>query len=827
MRNISDNELDKLFQDAAQRIEPEFDPGDWDKLSKRIDRSDRINLFKRIAIYLSLALLIMFSAWLGINYYQGQSDTKNNSANNSDAGIDNEVSDHVAASKTPSTTDTSASAEYAGIDADDDNGTPTGSLTEGGVGALDDQKEAPTSSAGDQASLSSDRNTDTQETKDIVAADQQRAIASTSGTRPTTQNASGRKNTSGESISAADQQRIQKRTIAGESENRDEGSRSASGNSKDSSRQDSALNSENQKETSAVKKDAKSSSPTSVQPEKSETQPANIVSDKEVTNRTKQMNENAASDAKRSSTASVNTVSGEEQSSANANSKLAGNSSSVDVKNDSSNQSDEVKVNNNTRSSRLKNTEASLGAPDTLAVADTRAKAKNDGLLNNESAASGSATANQSANANRNIASTDSLSRETPVLKSKDNTSSDTKGIVEKSTGNEKTTGAILNDPSVKKSTSKEDSLQGRTPAIANAYSENKGISTGDSTFVNRDGKSQTNSDTRKIATGKVENAKIHPTKDIDHTPGTDSLSHDNAVSKSKAIDSATSDKGDTFIKGDQVLTKSPPDAVVQKQTTSATNEAVDSLSNQQSAIGKTHEKSNEKAVNDSTLTKPVTKADSLNRVKNSDAANNKRDEDKKAKESSWYVKLLVSPDFSSIGYNKPGKTGVNIGLTVEYSPSKHWGFSTGAIWSKKLYDKNNPGKSYSYGGASFEADYLDGDCRVLDIPINITYYILPEARLNFYATVGVSSYIMLKENYVYVVTENNNNFYYYEDYKNQNRHWFSMLNISFGLQYRISPRLQLQAEPFLKAPMSGVGQGKIDLVSAGSFFTLKYRFNK
>ena len=186
---------------------------------------------------------------------------------------------------------------------------------------------------------------------------------------------------------------------------------------------------------------------------------------------------------------------------------------------------------------------------------------------------------------------------------------------------------------------------------------------------------------------------------------------------------------------------------------------------------------------------------------------------------------MLVSPDFSAIGYSKPGKTGVNIGLVVEYSPVKHWGISTGAIWSKKLYDKNNPGKAYSYGGTSFEADYLDGDCRVLDIPINITYYILPEARLNFYATVGVSSYIMLKENYEYVVNENNTNYYYYEDYKNQNRHWFSMLNLSFGLQYRISPRMQLQAEPFLKAPMSGVGQGKIDLVSAGSFFTLKYRF--
>jgi hypothetical protein len=875
MRNISDNELDKLFQDAAQRIEPEFDPGDWDKLSKRIDRSDRINLFKRIAIYLSLALLLIFSTWLGINYYRGQSDSKNNAVNNSDAGIEKEIPDYAAAGETRNSTDTNASAEYAGIDAGEDNGTPAGSSSEGATAVSRDSQNGQTSSAGDQASLSAGNNTDTQKTKDIAAADQNRAIASTSATQSAVQNTAERKNTSSKSTSTAennstaagtkdqngnaiihksaertatdnDQQRIQKqkRAVAGEKKKRDEGSLSASGNSENNgSQKDLALTSESQQKTSAIEKDAKSSL-TSVQAEKSSKQAGNTASSNETTTGNNQKNENIASDTQRLSSASITTTSGEKQNAANTKSNaLTGTNTGADVMNNSaiqndgtaavatnqSNTSDQAKANSNTLSSQLKNKEASAsGTSDTLALTDTRAKSKNSAMLNDHNATSGNTTANQAGNANQNIAGADSLSTVTPVLKSNDNISSVAKGVVEKSTDRENATGVVANDRPVEKSTSKEDSLQGSAPALANVYNENKGISAADSTVANRNRTNEGNRDTRKTATGGIENASTQPASKIDRASASDSLSRNEADSKPKVIDNAAPAKDGNTAKGDEAFAKLTDDnAGREKQTiSSSTGTSIDSLSNHpESAIRKAREKSNAVTVNDSTLAKPITKADSLNHAaENENAAEDKREEEKKSNESNWYVKLLVSPDFSSIGYNKPGKTGFNFGLTVEYSPAKHWGFSTGAIWSKKLYDKNNPGKSYSYGGTSFEADYLDGDCRVLDIPINITYYILPEARLNFYATVGVSSYIMLKEDYVYTVTENNNNYYYYEDYKNENRHWFAMLNISFGLQYRISPRLQLQAEPFLKAPMSGVGQGKIDLVSAGSFFTLKYK---
>jgi len=193
----------------------------------------------------------------------------------------------------------------------------------------------------------------------------------------------------------------------------------------------------------------------------------------------------------------------------------------------------------------------------------------------------------------------------------------------------------------------------------------------------------------------------------------------------------------------------------------------------------------------------------------------------------SWFVKLPVSPDFSSINYTTPGKPGINIGLLGEYSLSRHFSVSTGAIYSKKLYDSKDPDKSYSSGGWTAKASSLNGDCRVLDIPINVTYYMFPESKTNLFVTLGSSSYIMLKEKYVYTVWANHQDYQYEENFSHKNNEWFSMLNISIGIQRRVGEHFFVQAEPFLKAPMSGVGEGKVNLVSTGVFFSLKYKLGK
>lgn len=192
-----------------------------------------------------------------------------------------------------------------------------------------------------------------------------------------------------------------------------------------------------------------------------------------------------------------------------------------------------------------------------------------------------------------------------------------------------------------------------------------------------------------------------------------------------------------------------------------------------------------------------------------------------------WYLKIPVSPDFSAIDFSKLGDAGINIGIMGEYAVGKHLSISTGAIWSKKLYDQKNPDKMYTSGTWSAKPSMLNGDCRILDIPVNITYYLFPERKTSLFVSLGSSSYIMLKERYEYTVTWNQNEYLYEENFSNKNNEWFSMLNLSIGIQQKIGKRFFAQAEPFLKAPISGVGEGKVNLMSTGVFLSLKYSLSK
>jgi hypothetical protein len=61
----------------------------------------------------------------------------------------------------------------------------------------------------------------------------------------------------------------------------------------------------------------------------------------------------------------------------------------------------------------------------------------------------------------------------------------------------------------------------------------------------------------------------------------------------------------------------------------------------------------------------------------------------------------------------------------------------------------------------------------------------------------------------------------YSKEASNENKHYFSVLTLSGGYQYMFNKRVSLQAEPYVKLPLIGIGLGKIDLNSAGILFSL------
>ncbi|UII30848.1 PorT family protein [Fulvivirga ulvae] len=211
-----------------------------------------------------------------------------------------------------------------------------------------------------------------------------------------------------------------------------------------------------------------------------------------------------------------------------------------------------------------------------------------------------------------------------------------------------------------------------------------------------------------------------------------------------------------------------------------------------------------------------------LNGVEIPDPVSARRDE--QASQRGFAVEMAYSPDLTSVGYFKPDRPGSNFGLMGSYFMNR-WSVSTGAIYSRKIYfSEESSGGGYYSGPSDFTR--IDGDCRVIDIPINISYYLSNNVHHGFYLSAGFSSYIMLRENYDFLTKSNGTEREWSSEYENKNNHFFSVLNLSLGYERRIKNGFFIQLEPFVKAPVSGIGEGKVDLVSTGAFLNLMYKFN-
>lgn len=70
MQNLSDNDIDKLFKQAADQQQPQFDPADWDDLEKRLDQPKRApTYFNWTSTIVLLGALVWFS-WITVNSFE-------------------------------------------------------------------------------------------------------------------------------------------------------------------------------------------------------------------------------------------------------------------------------------------------------------------------------------------------------------------------------------------------------------------------------------------------------------------------------------------------------------------------------------------------------------------------------------------------------------------------------------------------------------------------------------------------------------------------------------------------------------------------------------
>ena len=194
------------------------------------------------------------------------------------------------------------------------------------------------------------------------------------------------------------------------------------------------------------------------------------------------------------------------------------------------------------------------------------------------------------------------------------------------------------------------------------------------------------------------------------------------------------------------------------------------------------------------------------------------------------HIGVVVAPDMSNVRFTHTDKVGYNIGLQFGYRMSERWSVNTGLIYTRKNY--TSQGKDFNPPKGSWldnvTLDMVSGYCDMFDIPLNVRYDLNNGRRQRFFVSSGLSTYLMKKEEYHYHYQyPNGNPGYRYRSSSSDENHFMSVLNISAGFERKISNRFSVQAEPYLKIPLAGLGYGNLRLNSYGMYFHLKFNAKK
>lgn len=223
--------------------------------------------------------------------------------------------------------------------------------------------------------------------------------------------------------------------------------------------------------------------------------------------------------------------------------------------------------------------------------------------------------------------------------------------------------------------------------------------------------------------------------------------------------------------------------------------------------------------------TQPSTLLAGLANEKNSPLSSN-RDPDNRTY-SGFSVGIIAGPDFSTVGalenFYKPG---FKIGATVAYNWNRNWGLSGGLVYASVNYtaggnEYSPPNDYWTYGVVPKKSTAA---CAILSIPIRLTFNFMQLQDSRFYATAGITSYIMLEETYQFDYARDNASHLIQKwNVQTGNQYWLSNATFSIGYEWDVNNTISLRIEPYINIPIRKVGWGNVALYSTGTLISVQY----
>ncbi len=193
----------------------------------------------------------------------------------------------------------------------------------------------------------------------------------------------------------------------------------------------------------------------------------------------------------------------------------------------------------------------------------------------------------------------------------------------------------------------------------------------------------------------------------------------------------------------------------------------------------------------------------------------------------SYSFTFSAGPDFNSTASIAGKKATLNVGLLFNVSVKK-FSLSTGAKYGLKDYDANVYDYKLRNPSRANLISTIDANCNVLEIPVQASYALLKTDKQKIELHTGLSSYLMLKEEYLFCYKPESGIKDYLLERNNANRSFFGVANISASYKFKpINQHIQLGIEPYVKLPLAGIGEGKVRLKSSGIAINMTYDLKK
>jgi hypothetical protein len=195
---------------------------------------------------------------------------------------------------------------------------------------------------------------------------------------------------------------------------------------------------------------------------------------------------------------------------------------------------------------------------------------------------------------------------------------------------------------------------------------------------------------------------------------------------------------------------------------------------------------------------------------------------------SKFAVRFSYSPDFSSVGLSNFSKPGSALSALVEYNLTNKLSTQIGVTKSLKKYNAKEGQyewpKEWKTGPRPINTD---ATCNMIEFPISLRYNIAQSDIFKLFATIGASSYYMQKEKYVYNYEPHTYGIKWYDYETKTGWFWLSHGDMSIGYEQKISEKISLIAEPYVKVPLKKIGYGKVNLLTTGAWLSIKYSFSR